>query len=526
MSQTIVFGYDVDGRRTSITRQNGVTSTYSYDAAGQITAIDHSGVGCQCTLQSYSYTYDAEGNRTSMTTAAGTESYTLDALNRLTNVTYPNNDTEAFAYDAAGNRLTHTFNGNPVATYSYDPAGQLTSDGTISYTHDAAGNMTAAGADSFSWDWANQLTSATVGGTTESYTYDGDGARTSSTTGGVTSPYLWDREGPVEYLIDDGSRAYLHEQGLLSETDGNNVTTYHLTDGLGSVRGLADPNENLIGTAAYSVFGTSRGQTGAASLFGFAGEQHDVVTGNQYLRARYFAPVTGRFLSADTVQPNAPGTQGYNRYSYTANNPATWTDPTGHFAAIIGGILAGSGAGGLAVLALFVIIVFIIVYLCLTQVICPPIDNVALPGGYSPSPSNPPFGKPSDWSLPSLPSWPPSLTPAIPPALGNTPLDGPTISPTDGSSDGSTITPPPGFDWPANPDRWDPTVPPFPDWTWRPEGSVPGIDPGGWVSPDGNESLSPDLDHAPPKGAHWDWNRKLKRPKQIELYPDGTAKPK
>lgn len=40
--------------------------------------------------------------------------------------------------------------------------------------------------------------------------------------------------------------------------------------------------------------------------------------------------MTGRFLSADPVQPNAPGTQGYNLYAYVANNPTTWVDPSGH----------------------------------------------------------------------------------------------------------------------------------------------------------------------------------------------------
>jgi RHS repeat-associated protein len=48
-----------------------------------------------------------------------------------------------------------------------------------------------------------------------------------------------------------------------------------------------------------------------------------------HLRARDLHPTIGRFLSADAVQPNAPGTQGHNLYAYAANNPTTWTDPSG-----------------------------------------------------------------------------------------------------------------------------------------------------------------------------------------------------
>jgi signal peptidase I len=47
------------------------------------------------------------------------------------------------------------------------------------------------------------------------------------------------------------------------------------------------------------------------------------LTQDVFVRARYLNPALGRFTSADSVQPNAPGTRGYNVYSYVANNPTT-----------------------------------------------------------------------------------------------------------------------------------------------------------------------------------------------------------
>ena len=70
--------------------------------------------------------------------------------------------------------------------------------------------------------------------------------------------------------------------------------------------------------------------TGASLSLGFTGELTDPTTGLVDLRARELDPTLGRFLSADTMQPNAPGSQGYNLYAYVANNPTTWTDPSGH----------------------------------------------------------------------------------------------------------------------------------------------------------------------------------------------------
>jgi YD repeat-containing protein len=123
-----------------------VSTDTTYDAAGQISSITHH--DASSTLQSFSYPYDDAGNRISVLTAAGTESYTFDLLNRLTEVDYANGDVVTYSYDANGNRLTQTVNGT-TSTATYDAADQLTDlDGTT-YSYDANGNLTTRGSDTF-----------------------------------------------------------------------------------------------------------------------------------------------------------------------------------------------------------------------------------------------------------------------------------------------------------------------------------------------------------------------------------------
>ncbi len=97
-----------------------------------------------------------------------------------------------------------------------------------------------------------------------------------------------------------------------------------------------------------------RSQTGASLSLGYTGELTDPTTGFVDLRARELDPTLGRFLSADTVQPNAPGSQGYNLYAYVANNPTTWTDPSGHST---NGDAAGA-AGTAAAVSIFSLLLF------------------------------------------------------------------------------------------------------------------------------------------------------------------------
>jgi len=55
----------------------------------------------------------------------------------------------------------------------------------------------------------------------------------------------------------------------------------------------------------------------------YCGEYFDRETGDIYLRARYYNPKTGRFKTEDPIG------DGLNWYTYCANNPIRFSDPSG-----------------------------------------------------------------------------------------------------------------------------------------------------------------------------------------------------
>ena len=114
--------------------------------------------------------------------------------------------------------------------------------------------------------------------------------------------------------------------GLISQTSGAN-TYYYLSDGLGSTMKTVDATGTVVNGYTYDVYGKKTSSTGSqANEFDFAGQQTDA-TGLQYLRARYYDPATGAFLSRDPMAAS-PGWGG-NSYSYASGNPVNATDPSG-----------------------------------------------------------------------------------------------------------------------------------------------------------------------------------------------------
>jgi RHS repeat-associated protein len=341
-SRSTTYTYTDGGALSRIDRANGVYSLYDYDGAGRLTAISHYDPSDD-PLAEYGYTLDANGNRTQVDiTGSGvanhTETSTFDALDRLTNASYGPGASTFYTYDQNGNRATMT-TGSLTATYTYDDADELTAitgAQAHTYSYDANGNRTGVDADTFAYDWANQLTSATVGTATVAYTYDGGGIRTSADDGSTTTPYLWDRASGLPLLVDDGTTSAVYGGGEIADVDNSSGdTTYALADALGSTRARVDDTGAVVGTSDWDVFGNERASTGADGPFGWTGQQQDAGTGLTYLRSRYYAPGSGRFLTRDTVAQSTAGTQGYNRYAYAANNPVTLTDPSGHIASAL-----------------------------------------------------------------------------------------------------------------------------------------------------------------------------------------------
>src|SRR5579883_150572 len=128
-----------------------------------------------------------------------------------------------------------------------------------------------------------------------------------------------DVSGKLPLLLDDG-RQYIYGVGLLSRVIGG-TTYYYLSDGLGSVLAIVNSGGALQQNYAYDVFGAVTQQSGSlGSEQQFAGQQTDP-DGLQYLRARYYDPGTGRFLSRDSYGGDDRMPTSQNSYLYTNANP-------------------------------------------------------------------------------------------------------------------------------------------------------------------------------------------------------------
>jgi RHS repeat-associated protein len=92
-------------------------------------------------------------------------------------------------------------------------------------------------------------------------------------------------------------------------------------------------------TYDYDAWGNTVNTTGSTpNVYLYRGEQYDAELGLYYLRARYFNPTTGRFLTTDPNAGNITAPSTLHRYTYAGADPVNRLDPSGR-AAMIEGVL-------------------------------------------------------------------------------------------------------------------------------------------------------------------------------------------
>ncbi|MBU3978752.1 hypothetical protein KJ980_07205 [Patescibacteria group bacterium] len=269
-------------------------------------------------------------------------SFSYDALGRITGAAYPQNQTYSYTYDKVDNRLSQVIN-STTTNYSYNVDNQLTQEGTNTYSYnpngDTTGKTLSSGTQNFTYDFEDRLTSfKAANGTTTSYRYDGLGNRLQKTVRSTTTRFVNDISGNLTNVLAETnssntiSTSYVYGNGMVSMGSTSTSSRYYpLEDGLGNVRFITNSSGTNVRSYTYDPFGNISGTQGTltGNRYQFQTQQNDPESGMYYLRARYYDPVTGRFISRDPVKGYLQDPRTQNGYDYALNNPVNLSDPSG-----------------------------------------------------------------------------------------------------------------------------------------------------------------------------------------------------
>jgi RHS repeat-associated protein len=341
------YSYDPVGNRQQVTYPNGTHTHYAYDLLNRLLSLDARKPD-DSLLASYQYTLAPTGHRTQVVEQSGrVVDYAYDDLYRLTEekITDGGETIFSYQYDAVGNRV-YSIEDGVHTQYTYDANDRLLTQGGATYSYDANGNNIRieeeANVVRMDFDGDNRLISAETEDhsqvtSTVSYAYDADGNRVQTAADGQVTQYVVDNNGRLSQVIAELDQdeqvlvSYLHGDDLISQSRDSATHFYHY-DGLGSTRALSSQTATVTDSYDYEAFGELLGQTGSTeNNYLYTGEQIDPNTGNYYLRARFYNPGSGRFLSMDSFEgvPQDPVT--LHKYLYGNGDPVNVVDPSGLF---------------------------------------------------------------------------------------------------------------------------------------------------------------------------------------------------
>ena len=304
----------------------------TYDAADRIVSYTHlDSVTGQATAESQamnqSFSYDEMDRLTGVVMPSASWTITYDANGNRTSVTI-NGTAQTYATETTSNRLSGIT--NPPRSFGYDTAGNTLSDTGIAYT-------ATYGLD-------NRLAALTRGGATTTFNYDAAGQRVRKVTGNSKPHFVYDQDGQLlgEYNSTGGAlQEFVWLGNTLVAVLTNSTTTeprvyYAYSDHLNAPRIIVNAAGDIRWRWLAEPFGSTLPETVPNSLenlvvnLRFPGQYFDKESGLNYNFFRDYDSTTARYAQSDPI--GLAG--GINTYSYVSANPLSYTDPAGLQAAM------------------------------------------------------------------------------------------------------------------------------------------------------------------------------------------------